>query len=61
MKISLDAIRAHEGYTQEEAAEHCGVTASDMKEFETSPGNMPGSIAMKLRELYGIPFDYISI
>lgn len=58
-QIPLGAIRTYKGYTEDEAAIHCGVTTGKMKEFESDPGNMTASIAIKLRELYGIPIDYI--
>ncbi|WP_298202137.1 helix-turn-helix transcriptional regulator [Desulfosporosinus sp.] len=61
LQFPLSAIRNYKGYTEDEAAKHCGVTTGKMKEFESDPGKMTASIAIKLRELYGIPIDYISM
>lgn len=61
MKISLQTIRISKGFTEEEAANRCEITLGKMREFENRPGKMPASVAIKLRGLYGIPIDYISV
>jgi len=57
--ITLELIREKSKLTISEVASHCGVTVSRIKELESNPGEMPVSIALKLRKLYGVPFDYI--
>lgn len=61
MKLSLCEIRTQKGYTQNEVAEHCGISTREMNELEAAPGKMSATIAIKLRRLYGIPIDYISV
>lgn len=56
--ITLQAIRKSKGYTLHDAAEHCSTSETEMTEVEDDPGNMPASMAIKLRKLYGIPIDY---
>lgn len=60
-KMSLRDIRTYKGYTEDEAAKHCGVSTEKMKQIEADPGKMKARMAIKLRKLYGIPLDYISI
>lgn len=60
-QFPLCAIRINKGYTEDEAAKHCGVSTKKMKEIEADPGKMKASMTIKLRNLYGIPLDYISI
>lgn len=61
LQYTLSDIRAYKGYTEDETAEYCGVSVRKMKGFESNPGSIPASIAIKLRKLYGIPLDYIKI
>ncbi len=61
LQFPLSAIRIYKGYTEDEAARHCEVSIREMKKIEADPGKMRASMAIKLRNLYGIPIDYISI
>jgi len=61
MHLTLRTIRESKGYTLNEAASHCGISESKMEEAENKPGDIPASIAIKLRNLYGIPIDYIDL
>ena len=59
MYLSLSAIRIHSGYTEEEAGRLCGVSGDEMRKLERDPIEMPVSTVLKLREIYGIPIDYV--
>lgn len=61
MNLPLSVVRISKSYTENEAAEHCGVSTEEMKAIEADPIEMSAVMAMKLRRLYGIPIDYISI
>ena len=57
--ITLRAIRESCGYTIDEAAKHCGISAQEMAKYEKNPGEMMCSTAMKIRRLYPVPLDFI--
>lgn len=60
-KITLQAVRISLGYKIEEAANHCHVSTQEMERLENDLGDMPASMVIKLRKLYGFPIDYVSI
>lgn len=60
-RLALNIIRESLGHTIENVAKHCGVSVNQMKEYEKNAGDIPASIVIKLRNLYGIPIDYIKI
>ncbi len=59
MKISLHAMRIMAGYTVEEAAEHCGISAGEYMAYEEDSREIPLHAARKIRKLYGIPLDLL--
>ena len=59
MKVKLSSVRIAKGYTTEEAAKICGVTKEEMGKLEDEPESMSASMVLKLREVYGIPIDYV--
>lgn len=60
-QVTLQSVRISKNYTVEEAAKHCQVSVEDMEKLESQPGEMPASMVMKLRKIYGFPIDYVSL
>jgi len=59
--ITLETARDAVGLTINEAAKHCKEPVREMERLEADPGTMPASMVIKLRRIYGVPIDYISI
>ncbi len=60
MELTLRSVRVCHGYTVEEVAEHCGVTAEEMEGYEKGTyenGDILIGTIRRLRALYGIPVD----
>jgi len=60
-KISLRVARKLSGYTVEEVAVICGITADKFNEFENDCKDMPISIGLKVSNLYRLPPSVIFI
>jgi len=59
--IKLSAVRNSAGYTIEEASEYCQVSVEEMRRLEGEPGDMLASMVLRLRKIYKIPIDYVSL
>lgn len=61
INITLEAARVNAGYTQEQAASNLGVSRSTIINWENGK-TIPGIPSIhKMSQLYGIPFDCISL
>lgn len=59
--LTLLTARELRGYTIDEVALACGVTREDMRRYEINTGEMPFSIARKIKRLFGIKIEQIII
>ncbi|MFZ3132727.1 MAG: helix-turn-helix transcriptional regulator [Desulfosporosinus sp.] len=60
-KITLKAAREMAGYTVEEAAKWCDVSIAQMETYENKPGEIPKTIACKIKRLYNILLESLEI
>lgn len=61
MQISLAAARVNKGYTQQQAAEKCGISKATIGAWER--GDLtPNELQLRgLASLYEIPLEFISL
>ncbi|WP_407310431.1 helix-turn-helix transcriptional regulator [Desulfosporosinus sp. SB140] len=59
--ITLSSARTVCGYTQEEAARHCGVSPIIIEKYEKDCTDMPINLACKISRLYDISLDDLYI
>ncbi len=57
MKLTLRGIRECYGYTVEEVAEHCEVTAEEMEGYEKNCRVIMSDTMVKMSKLYGLTVD----
>lgn len=59
-KVSLKAARVNVGLSQEKAAEMLGICKKTLQCYEKGQTIPTWDVVLKMRDLYGIPIDFIS-
>lgn len=59
LKMTIASLRVRMDMTQEEAAQHLGITRDTLRRWEKNPAKIPLGYMEKFSELYFIPLDHI--
>lgn len=59
IEFTVVQARRYANKTQQESAEHIGVSAPTYKKYEENPALFPLGKAYKLAEFFGVPYDSI--
>jgi transcriptional regulator with XRE-family HTH domain len=59
MQITLKAAREMNGYTLEQVAEYCGVTADTISDIEDNSESITYDLLSSILNLYGVSADYV--
>lgn len=60
-KVTLEAARVNAGLNQAQAAEKIGVALTTICRWETGKSKPPFDKALKMCEVYDVPFEMIQI